>query len=370
MSRANERRQRGLIRRFLRAVRWRRVALMLGMVFGVLAAVLLVFMWPRIQWAAAAHAIEEAGGQAGGEGASTKSMTFVGLLGPEYAAPPSFVRLGRKTDDALLREIMPELNAVEHLCVSDTGITDEGLAQLSTLESVRDIEFWRHGNITGRGLRCLKDIPSLRYVTFLEYEITPEHAKSLAECTQLESVIMVECQTTDEALLPLASLTNLRELAFSSPSIDGDSLAICQNMHKLKRLFVSGVGDEQLAYIAEISSLRHLAPGDNITDAGLVHLEGLVNLESLALSRSQITDAGLRHLAKLPNLTELWLNGTAITDEGVKELARFPKLKTLWLNDTQITDASVPVLKSMQLEQLEFDGTQITEEGRQRLWRK
>ena len=40
-----------------------------------------------------------------------------------------------------------------------------------------------------------------------------------------------------------------------------------------------------------------------VTDAGLVHLKGLTNLESLALaSRTQITDAGITELqTTLPN---------------------------------------------------------------------
>ena len=41
--------------------------------------------------------------------------------------------------------------------------------------------------------------------------------------------------------------------------------------------------------------------GTHITDAGLVHLKGLTNLETLHLSDTPITDAGLLHLEAFAN---------------------------------------------------------------------
>ena len=37
-------------------------------------------------------------------------------------------------------------------------------------------------------------------------------------------------------------------------------------------------------------------PGESITDAGLVHLQGLTQLQALCLADTKITDAGLVHL--------------------------------------------------------------------------
>ena len=59
-----------------------------------------------------------------------------------------------------------------------------------------------------------------------------------------------------------------------------------------------------------------------ITDAGLVHLKGLTELQSLSMGGygSKITDAGLVHLKGLTKLQVLRLAGTKITDAGVAEL--------------------------------------------------
>ena len=58
-----------------------------------------------------------------------------------------------------------------------------------------------------------------------------------------------------------------------------------------------------------------------IADAGLEHLEGFTDLESLGLRRTHITDAGLEHLKGLTNLRELYLSST-ITETGLNALRK------------------------------------------------
>ena len=47
-----------------------------------------------------------------------------------------------------------------------------------------------------------------------------------------------------------------------------------------------------------------------MTDAGLIHLRGLENLEVLDLQNTAISDAGLEHLAGMIELRLLFLDGT------------------------------------------------------------
>ena len=80
--------------------------------------------------------------------------------------------------------------------------------------------------------------------------------------------------------------------------------------------------------------------GPKSTDAGLVHLKGLTNLQAL-LPPHQITDVGLAHLKGLTKLRILNLEHTQITDAGLVHLKGLTKLWFLNLIDTQITDAGV-----------------------------
>ena len=49
-------------------------------------------------------------------------------------------------------------------------------------------------------------------------------------------------------------------------------------------------------------------------------LKGLPKLHTLDLSGNQVTDAGLVHLEELTKLDLLMLGNTKVTDEGVKKL--------------------------------------------------
>jgi hypothetical protein len=59
-----------------------------------------------------------------------------------------------------------------------------------------------------------------------------------------------------------------------------------------------------------------------VTDAGLEHLKGLTQLQTLLLDNTAVTDAGLEHLKGLTQLKSLHLGGTKVTDAGVNELRK------------------------------------------------
>ena len=54
-----------------------------------------------------------------------------------------------------------------------------------------------------------------------------------------------------------------------------------------------------------------------MTDAGLEHLNGLKQLQTLWLDHTQVTHAGLEHLKGLKQLQELLLGSTPVTDAGL-----------------------------------------------------
>ena len=61
--------------------------------------------------------------------------------------------------------------------------------------------------------------------------------------------------------------------------------------------------------------------GGRVTDAVWAHLDGLPNVETLALVCGPLfTDAGLEHLKGLMNLKKLDLRATNVSDEGVEKL--------------------------------------------------
>jgi Leucine-rich repeat (LRR) protein len=83
-----------------------------------------------------------------------------------------------------------------------------------------------------------------------------------------------------------------------------------------------------------------------VTDAGLMHLKGLTNLQTLRLGGTNITDAGLVNLKELTNLTSLNLYNTKVTDAGLLHLKGLSSLQNITL-PKQITDAGLVHLKGL-----------------------
>ena len=63
--------------------------------------------------------------------------------------------------------------------------------------------------------------------------------------------------------------------------------------------------------------------GTKVTDEGMHHLQGLVNIEEwLGLCHTGVTDQGLEHFRGFKKLRSLNLKGTGVTAAGVKKLQR------------------------------------------------
>jgi len=139
------------------------------------------------------------------------------------------------------------------------------------------------------------------------------------------------------------------------------------------------LSDKDLAFLAKETDLEFLdLTGNNVTNAGLVHLKDLDRLETLVLSHnkgigmgfvtdpsSQITNAGLVHLTGLSNLKRLSLDWCDVTDEELEHLKGLAKLQTLDLAfNTYITDAGLVHLKGLTgLQTLDLRLTKITDSG-------
>lgn len=106
----------------------------------------------------------------------------------------------------------------------------------------------------------------------------------------------------------------------------------------------------------------------NVTDAGLVHLEGLTRLKQLTLINTEIGDAGLAHLKKLTQLQRLDLSATKIRDAGLVHLKGLANLRELSLGLTKVTDKGLVHLHGLtQLRKLDLFLTKVTDAGAREL---
>ncbi len=123
--------------------------------------------------------------------------------------------------------------------------------------------------------------------------------------------------------------------------------------------------DAALASLNGLPQVQWLAVnGSNVTDAGLAKLKGLTNLHMLVLDRTQITDAGLEHLKALSQLQDVSLDGTKVTDAGLEHLKGLTNLQSLDIAETKVTDAGLTHLEPLrQLKELYLGSERITDAG-------
>jgi hypothetical protein len=114
----------------------------------------------------------------------------------------------------------------------------------------------------------------------------------------------------------------------------------------------------------------YLSAVSQLTDAGLVLLKGLTELQSLDLSITEVTDAGLVHLKGLTELQSLNLWGTNVIGTGLVHLKGLTELQSLHLNANEVSDAGLVHLKGLtKLQSLHLRNTHVTTAGMRKLKR-
>lgn len=161
----------------------------------------------------------------------------------------------------------------------------------------------------------------------------------------------------------LAHFPRLRELLISGAFLNDEGMRVVGGLKRLESFYQwegAGIGDDGAAHLRDMPRLRYIHLGSSqVGDRGLAAIATLPNLEGLSMQRNKITDAGLAALAGHPKLKTLWIGNletlSPISDAGVVHLATLPQLEELDLQYTRVTPAglrplqNLPNLKSLML---------------------
>jgi hypothetical protein len=162
--------------------------------------------------------------------------------------------------------------------------------------------------------------------------------------TSLDALSLKDMGLTDDDLLPLKYMRNLKYLDLSPrPSC-------CHDIDVMLRNNITDITP-----LASLTGLEYLnLNGMRITD--ITPLSELVNLQNLSLSGNPIGD-----LTPLANLTELtWLDLQACQISDITSLSSLTNLTYLNLNTNQITDVS-PLSGLLQLNTAQLTDNHITD---------
>jgi serine/threonine protein kinase len=154
-------------------------------------------------------------------------------------------------------------------------------------------------------------------------------------------------------------------------NVDADLLRQIRGLGTVGTLHLPGyVRDEHLEAIKGMQGLRILRVGETqISDAGLVHLTTLPDLDTLEVNGCKLTDAGMEALNQMPRLTWLDVSRTGISDKGLLAWKKSANLRLLRAShNPKITDAGLVGLSDLSDPQvLEFAGTKVTPAGAEAL---
>jgi len=229
--------------------------------------------------------------------------------------------------------------------------------------------FWRY-SVERRAMTRLQDL-GVRYAT------TALGPKWLTDWAQRHDLPVLQGVAwgklsiwvwTDHELEQLAGLTRLENLNVYGNQVTEAGLAHLEALPGLRTLELRGAVPEPDAWLPHLEGLAELRSlvitNARMTDTTFKYLTTLRRLEDLALRDSEITDAGLAHLPRLSNLRTLEFRDTIVPDAELEQMTSLHKLSSLTLWGTPTTDAGVAHLAELaSLESLDLAGTQITDAG-------
>ena len=208
----------------------------------------------------------------------------------------------RNTNDIILRGVCSHLSKLRILDVSQSKVTNTGMASLLELKHLWKLNVANCAYVTDDGLGS---IAKLTQLTSLKISRANLQIVSFTKRRSLKGF------TEKGLLLVLKELVNLQDLDLSALKI---AISVLPSIAALQKL-----------------TCLNLSCCTGLDDAGLSTLS-TTQLVILRLRKCLgITDIGVNHLAKnLSTLRSLDLHGTRMSGRGIKSLRSFPMLEVDW----------------------------------------
>jgi hypothetical protein len=233
--------------------------------------------------------------------------------------------VGTEATDAGLEQIA-RLTGLERLVLwGNVEINDAGIMKLDRLTNLRELDL-KFVDSDGTGLLQLGGMSQLESLCLIRgvpemIKIpvdVPVSLKALAQWPRLNKLAICPDQVGEEGVSEIAKLQYLRELELwrwrgdindHQPKAEMPDLQNLAPLRSVRKLCLYGTGftDRDIIRVAELQNLEELildwSRKDDLTDAGLLHLERLSKLRVLEISQTSVTQAGIDELQhRLPNL--------------------------------------------------------------------
>lgn len=223
---------------------------------------------------------------------------------------------GKNFNDRQLK-MLTTLKQLERVMINEGELTDEGyqlftefpkLNALSIFHPTRD-----RSAFTGAGLAHLKDVPTLRSLTFAGAAAGDEALEAVGEVTQLESFREWHNKETSQGLHHLTKLANLKLIHLG------------QRLPPWGQTTPASFDNKTLAILAKMPSLEVIELTEARLDYdGIIQLKNLPNLRTIKIQKVDISQDDIERLkADMPKVKFNW---QPLTDKQEKQLSDQLKL--------------------------------------------
>ncbi|MBL9137056.1 MAG: protein kinase [Verrucomicrobiales bacterium] len=214
----------------------------------------------------------------------------------------AFLRMPGLTDSAFRFLVGNEDLRTLHITCPE-AITDGVLVHIAGLQRLKELTISHSPLFTGRGLLQCAWLKGIRKLDFLYANLDESTVRLLADCPQLEELILEGTSISREGVRTLLTARSIVALNLGNCSrlTEEDYVELLPQFQGLRELEVpyAAFGDTALRAIASLTQLTKLRlTGTKVTDAGLAALAPLSRLELVNLAHTAVTSEGLAAFEK------------------------------------------------------------------------
>ena len=147
---------------------------------------------------------------------------------------------------------------VVDLTLYGNSLTDTDLEQIGELRTLESLKLGGKARATDEGWRRLSTLPQLKHLT-LPPNVTAEGLRALSALKELESLDLIACRgLRDPAPADLTRFRSLRRLTLPAVVVSDAQLVHVKALRNLEELGMSSDGDVDLSGFVPLSDLRSL----------------------------------------------------------------------------------------------------------------
>lgn len=236
---------------------------------------------------------------------------------------------------------LAELSSLQTLNLDGTGVMESSLEHLATHPTLSSLSL--AGIPVADGNHALQIISGLKLTQLTlpgRHSVTDSGLAFLSRLSLLLELDLTDyTQVTDQGVSQLSIMNRLKKLSLSNTQVTDAGLPSLRGLQELQELCLDRTAVTSRGVAELITCLPHLQVlglastqvGDTVVRRGLIRCNQLVKLN---LSRTRITDHGLKFLKHM-HLAQVNLDGTGVSLMGIASLLSFTNISSIRASNTR-----------------------------------